>query len=110
MTMMEQSRDKLSNIRENRESLLSSSQTELTEMEHLVERVEMEERRVQEMMLELNNQYNKVGFFFVTLQLTFYVAKINKGISGNGMVALNLFWDMRDLIQFSTKRHCTLKY
>ena len=60
--MMEQSRDKLSNIRENRESLLSSSQTELTEMEHLVERVEVEERRVQEMMLELNNQYNKVGF------------------------------------------------
>jgi len=57
--MMEQSRDKLSNIRENRESLLSSSQTELTEMEHLVERVEVEERRVQEMMLELNNQYNK---------------------------------------------------
>ena len=60
--MMEQSRDKLSNIRENRESLLSSSQTELTEMEHLVERVEVEERRVQEMMLQLNNQYNKVGF------------------------------------------------
>ena len=60
--MMEQSRDKLSDIRENRESLLSSSQTELTEMEHLVERVEVEERRVQEMMLQLNNQYNKVGF------------------------------------------------
>ena len=59
--MMEQSRDKLSSIRENRESLLSSSQTELTEMEHLVERVEVEERRVQEMMLQLNNQYNKAG-------------------------------------------------
>jgi len=66
LNMMEQSRDKLSHIRENRESLLSSSQTQLTEMEHLVERVELEERRAQEMMLQLNNQYNKTVSDLVT--------------------------------------------
>jgi len=66
LNMMEQSRDKLSHIRENRESLLSSSQTQLTEMEHLVERVELEERRAQEMMLQLNNQYNKTVTDLVT--------------------------------------------
>ena len=79
LSMMEQSRDKLSDIRENRESLLSSSQTELTEMEHLVERVEVEERRVQEMMLELNNQYNKVGFFFCDSSVDFLCGKNQQG-------------------------------
>ena len=56
---MENSCEKLSHIRDMNQVQLSRSQTEIGQMDHLMDRLELEERRSQEMILELNNNYNK---------------------------------------------------
>ena len=57
--MMENSCEKLSHIRDMNQAELSRSQSEVGQMDHLMDRLELEERRTQEMILELNNNYNK---------------------------------------------------
>ena len=59
LRLMENSCEKLSHIRDMNQVQLSRSQTEIGQMDHLMDRLELEERRSQEMILELNNNYNK---------------------------------------------------
>ena len=60
LSLMEKSRDTLETIRDNVDQELSSATCQLSDMDHLVDRVRLEERRCQEMILELNNNYNTV--------------------------------------------------
>ena len=59
LRLMENSCEKLSHIRDVSQDQLSRSQSEVSQMDHLMDRLELEERRTQEMILEVNINYNK---------------------------------------------------
>jgi len=60
LSTMELSRDKLEALCETSEAAMSSSLTGSSHLDHLKDRLQVEEKRAQEEVIQINNQFNKV--------------------------------------------------